>query len=50
MNQASEGFEKLLTNRYGDGLIYLPKSMNSDVLEDAVSLGFVSEDGFLTRN
>ena len=49
MNQASEGFEKLLTNRYGDGLIYLPKSMNSDVLEDAVSLGFVSEDGFLTR-
>jgi hypothetical protein len=42
-------FEKLLTHRYGDGFIYLPKSQNSNVLQDAVSQGFVSEEGFLTR-
>ena len=49
MNLSGQPIEKLLTSRYGDGLIYIPKSMNSGVLQDAVSLGFVSEDGFLTR-
>jgi hypothetical protein len=48
LNQSSQPFEKLLASRYGDGLIYLPKSMNSCVLRDAVNLGLVSEDGFLT--
>lgn len=41
--------EKLLAHRYGDGLIYLPRTMNSGVLRDAVRQGFVSEEGFLTR-
>lgn len=41
--------EKLLAHHYGDGYIYLPKSMNSGVLQDAKRQGFVSEDGFLTR-
>jgi hypothetical protein len=40
---------ELLRNRYGDGQIYLPKSMSSGVLRDAVDQGFVSEEGYLTR-
>ncbi len=48
-NQEQGPFERLLANRYGDGLIYLPKSMNLGVLGDAVVRGFVSEDGFLTK-
>jgi len=49
LNQERKPFERLLANRYGDGLVYLPKSMNLGVLGDAVVRGFVSEDGFLTR-
>ena len=40
---------KLLSNRYGDGLIYLPKTAHAGTLRDAIKAGFVSEDGYLTR-
>ena len=48
-NQELSPTERLLAHRYGDGLIYLPKSMNLGVLGDAVVRGFVNEDGFMTR-
>lgn len=47
--EIGQGVQKLLTNRTGDGLIYVPKSSNSSALKYAVREGFVSEDGFLTR-
>ena len=49
LNQEHRPFAKLLAHHYGDGCVYLPKSMNSGVLQDAKRQGFVSEDGFLTR-
>jgi hypothetical protein len=49
LTHASQPVEKLLAHHYGDGCIYLPKSMNSGVLQDAKRQGFVSDDGFLTR-
>lgn len=49
LDQGLRPVEKLLAHHYGDGYIYLPKSMKSDVLQDAKRQGLVSEDGFLTR-
>ncbi len=49
LDQGQRPVEKLLAHHYGDGCIYLPKSMNSGVLQDAKRQGFVSEEGFLTR-
>ncbi len=49
MNQGRPPMAKLLSNRYGDGLIYLPKTVHAGVLNDAIKQGFVSEDGYLTR-
>tara|TARA_R110002111_G_scaffold89522_5_gene139343 strand:- start:183 stop:380 length:198 start_codon:yes stop_codon:yes gene_type:complete len=49
MNQARPPMAKLLSNRYGDGLIYLPKASHTSALRDAIKAGFVSEDGYLTR-
>lgn len=48
-NQASPPMAKLLSNRYGDGLIYLPRASQTGALRDAIAAGFVSEDGYLTR-
>ena len=41
--------EKLLAHHYGDGYVYVPRSLHSSVLRDAKRQGYVSEDGFLTR-
>ena len=49
MNQGRPPMAKLLSNRYGDGLIYLPKASQTGALSDAIKAGFVSEDGYLTR-
>ncbi|MCI0400951.1 MAG: hypothetical protein L0Y67_08375 [Gammaproteobacteria bacterium] len=40
---------QILQHRYGDGLVYLPKSAPRAVLSRAVQLGFVDADGYLTR-
>jgi hypothetical protein len=49
IDHSRQPLERLLAHRYGDGRIYLPKSMNSGVLRDAMRRGLVSEEGFLTR-
>ena len=41
--------EKVLSRHYGDGLVYLPKSFDFGVLRDAMKIGLVSDDGYLTR-
>lgn len=48
-NEVGPPMAKLLSNRYGDGLIYLPKTGHAGMLRDAIKQGFVSEDGYLTR-
>lgn len=49
LNDGGQPMVKLLSNRYGDGLIYLPRTTNRAALRDAINQGLVSEDGYLTR-
>ncbi len=39
----------LLSNRYGDGTLYLPKAGERGLLDMAIQSGFVSDEGFVTR-
>jgi hypothetical protein len=51
-NQAGrdQAIARLLSFRYGDGGIYVPRhAPESALLRDALASGFVSEDGFVTR-
>ena len=38
----------LLGQRYGDGLVYLRGGNDHAVLQKAIDLGFISDDGYLT--
>jgi len=40
---------EVLRNRYGDGNIYLPQGVSRQVLAKAVELGYLSEEGYVTR-
>ncbi len=40
---------RLLANRYGDGVVYLPRDLPRTLLDLAVNMGFVSEEGYVTR-
>lgn len=39
----------LLGRRYGDGTLYLAPGSRRDLIDIAIELGFLSEEGFLTR-
>lgn len=42
---------RLIDQRYGDGQIYLKKDANEQpVLQAAIYLGLVSEEGYMTRH
>ena len=48
--EREQAIARLLSCRYGDGGIYLPRrAQQSDTLVDAIADGFVSVDGFITR-
>ncbi len=39
----------LLSNRYGDGTLYLSRAGERGLLDMAIQGGFVSDEGFVTR-
>lgn len=39
---------QLLGHRYGDGLVYLREDEERGLLDRAIRLGFVSQDGYIT--
>lgn len=39
----------LLRHHYGDGGVYVPRGGARRVFEEASRLGFINEDGYLTR-
>ncbi len=40
---------ELLECRYGDGMVYLPKTKPRQLLSIAASCGFIDAEGYLTR-
>ncbi|MEM7543630.1 MAG: hypothetical protein AAF384_18880 [Pseudomonadota bacterium] len=40
---------ELIAHRYGDGLVYVPRTVRNGTFRDAINQGFISEDGFVTR-
>ncbi len=41
---------RVIARHYGDGGVYMPRDAERvDAMQQAISNGFVSEDGFLTR-
>ena len=40
---------ELLECRYGDGMVYLPKTKPRQLLSIATSSGFIDAEGYLTR-
>ena len=49
-NPASESqIAAVLENRFGDGLVYLPRNTPSGVYETARERGYVDAEGYLTR-
>jgi hypothetical protein len=44
-----QAIARLLSCRYGDGGVYLPRDARGEALDAAIAGGFVSEDGFVTR-
>jgi hypothetical protein len=40
---------ELLNHHYGDGVVYLPAGQSKQLLLAAKNLGYISEDGYLTR-
>lgn len=48
--EQEQAIARLLACRYGDGGVYVPRNAPaSGILKDAIAGGFVSEDGFVTR-
>jgi hypothetical protein len=39
----------VLLHRYGDGTVYQPKGASVDAFLSCRHLGFISDDGFITR-
>ncbi len=39
----------VLRHHYGDGDLYLPEGTPESVVHKAIALGYLSEDGYLTR-
>jgi len=40
---------KILSNRFGDGVVYMSKNMPKRVYNLAVKRGFISQEGYITR-
>jgi hypothetical protein len=40
---------RVLSNRFGDGVVYLSKNMPRKVYNLAVKRGFISTEGYVTR-
>ncbi len=39
----------ILQYRYGDGLVYIPRHQSKSLYSQAKQLGFIDEEGYLTR-
>lgn len=44
-----QAIARLLSCRYGDGGVYLPRGTRHHAVSAAIAGGFLSEDGFVTR-
>lgn len=40
---------RLLDQRWGDGQIYLTSASEKPILREAIALGLISEEGYVTR-
>lgn len=40
---------RMLAYRYGDGTVYLPQGSSRQLYHAGMLLGYISEDGFITR-
>ncbi len=40
---------RVLQYRYGDGLVYLPSNQPESLLRMAKTMGFIDQEGYLTR-
>ncbi len=49
LNQVEQAIAQLLTHRYGDGVVYMPRNGARSVFFDAMENGFISDGGFGTR-
>lgn len=47
--QADSQIARLLACRYGDGTVYLPSGAPRDLIKTSIALGYLSRDGFITR-
>jgi hypothetical protein len=49
LDQLETAIAKLLDHRYGDGVVYQPRHQQRGLMQAAISGGFVSEEGYVTR-
>lgn len=47
-DNVDQGILKLLGHRYGDGLVYLRNDGEEQIFHEAVRLGLVSSEGYVT--
>jgi hypothetical protein len=47
-DDVEQGILELLGHRYGDGLVYLQDHSEQRLLQEAVRLGLVSSEGYVT--
>lgn len=47
-DDVDQGILKLLAHRYGDGLVYLRNGREQELFHEAVRLGLVSSEGYVT--
>jgi hypothetical protein len=48
VDDVDQGIVKLLGHRYGDGLVYLRNDREEQLFHEAVRLGLVSSEGYVT--
>lgn len=49
MTSTETAIAHLLSHRYGDGGVYLPRDGGTGLLRTAIEAGFLSEEGYVTR-
>lgn len=49
LSQPEPAIAALLQNRFGDGLVYLPKNRPEAIYNLAITQGYVDNEGYLTR-
>lgn len=48
-SSSESAIARMLSHRYGDGCVYVPREAYSGLFREAVRSGFLSEDGYVTR-